>query len=63
MAAIHETAYPRFKPYFSPKELEEVFNLSPDEMAYLNRKTKATNEVTRLGFALLLKCYQYSENV
>ena len=59
MAAIHETAYPRFKPYFTVKELDEVFTLSPDEISFLNRKTKATNSVSRLGFATLLKCYQY----
>ena len=59
MAAIHETAYPRFKPYFTSKELEEVFTLSSDEMAFLNCRTKATNAISRLAFALLLKCYQY----
>jgi hypothetical protein len=59
MASIHETAYPRFKPYFTEKELDEVFALSSDEIAFLNKKTKATNMVSRLGFAILLKCYQY----
>ncbi|MFN3233858.1 MAG: Tn3 family transposase [Gammaproteobacteria bacterium] len=59
MAAIHETAYPRFKPHFTPKELDEVFVLSSNETALLNRKTKATNEISRLGFAIVLKCYQY----
>jgi TnpA family transposase len=59
MPAIHETAYPRFKPYFNAKELEEVFQLTADEIDFLNTKTKLTNPVTRLGFALQLKCYQY----
>jgi TnpA family transposase len=59
MAAIHETAYPRFKPYFTSKELDEVFALSHDEIAFLNRRTKASNAVSRLAFAILLKCYQY----
>jgi TnpA family transposase len=59
MPVIHETAYPRFKPYFTSKELDEVFTLSPDEMAFLNCRTKANNTVSRLAFALLLKCHQY----
>jgi len=59
VAAIHETAYPRFKPCLTPKELDEVFTLSPDEKTLLNRSTKATHTVSRLAFALLLKCYQY----
>lgn len=59
MAAIHETAYPRFKPYFTSKELDEIFTLSPDEITLLNDRTKASNTASRLAFALLLKCYQY----
>jgi hypothetical protein len=59
MTDIHETAYPRFKPYLSTKELQEVFLLSTDELALLNGKTKIQNHVSRLGFALLLKCYQF----
>lgn len=59
MAAIHETAYPRFKPFFTSRELCEVFTLSSDEMAFLSKKTKTQNSVSRLGFTILLKCYQY----
>lgn len=59
MAAVHETAYPRFKAFFTSKELSEVFTLSSDELVFLNRKTKTQNNVSRLGFAILLKCYQY----
>jgi len=59
MAAIHETAYPRFKPHFTLKELDEVFSLSADEIGFVNRKTKKTNRVSRLAFAIILKCYQY----
>ena len=36
-----------------------VFTLSSDELIFLNRKTKTQNNVSRLGFAILLKCYQY----
>lgn len=59
MTAIHETAYPRFKPYLSKRELQEVFLLSSDEIELLNEKTKTQNHISRLGFALLLKCYQH----
>ena len=59
MAAIHETAYPRIKPNLSHKELREIFTPLSDELFLLNSKTKATIPVTRLGFMLTLKCYQY----
>ena len=59
MVAIHETAYPRFKSNLTSKELREVFTLSTEERDLLNQKTKIKNAVSRLGFALLLKCYQY----
>jgi desulfoferrodoxin (superoxide reductase-like protein) len=59
MAAIYETAYPRIKPHLNHKEFSEVFSPSPDELALLNAKTKKTLPVTRLGFMMILKCYQY----
>lgn len=59
MAALHETAYPRIKPSFSPKELKEVFTPTEEELSLLDSKTKKTLPVTRLGFMLALKCYQY----
>ena len=59
MPAIHETAYPRVKPYFSEKELDEVFTLSDVELQWLDQKTKLNNSASRLGLSLLLKCYQY----
>lgn len=59
MSAIHETAYPRIKPNLSPKELKEVFTPTEEELSLLNSKTKKTLPVTRLGFMLVLKCYQY----
>lgn len=59
MAAIHETAYPRIKPNLSHKELREIFTPQKEEMSLLNLKTKISLLVTRLGFMLLLKCYQY----
>ena len=59
MIAIHETAYPRFKPHLTDRELQEVFTLSMDERDFIQQKTKSKNTISRLGFALLLKCYQY----
>ena len=59
MAAIHETAYPRFKPVFTQKELVEVFKPNSNELLLLDTNTKKTREVSRLGFMLLLKYYQY----
>lgn len=59
MAAIHETAYPRIKPNLSRKELQSIFTSTEAELCFLNSKTKKTIPVTRLGFMLTLKCYQY----
>jgi hypothetical protein len=59
MTAIHETAYPRMKPVFSAKELKELFVPTEDEMVLLNKSTKKTRLIPRLGFMVILKCYQY----
>lgn len=59
MAAIHETAYPRIKPFFTQKELSEVFKPNKEELLLLDSKTKKTSNISRLGFILLLKYYQY----
>jgi len=59
MAAIHETAYPRIKPHLSQRELGEVFTPNEREVLLLNNNLKKTNPVSRLGFMILLKCYQY----
>lgn len=59
MAAIHETAYPRIKPNLNHRELKEIFTPTEDEISLLNSKTKTTLPVPRLGFMLILKCYQY----
>lgn len=59
MPAIHETAYPRIKPNLSPKELKELFTPTEEELFLLDSKTKRTLTVTRFGFMLMLKCYQY----
>src|SRR5690606_28152768 len=59
MAAIHETAYPRIKSSFTKKELAEIFKPTAEELNLLDANTKKTLHKTRLGFMLLLKCYQY----
>src|SRR4051812_15115004 len=59
MSAIHETAYPRIKPYLNKDELQTLFMSTPEELLLLNKHTKKTLPVSRLGFMILLKCYQY----
>lgn len=59
LAAIYETAYPRLKPNLTHQELKEIFAPTPEELAFLDTKTKKTLDAPRLGFMLLLKCYQY----
>ncbi len=59
MASIHETAYPRIKPFFTTKELIEIFKPNDQEILLLNSNTKKTSVISRLGFMLLLKHYQY----
>ena len=59
MASIHETAYPRIKPVFTTKELVEIFKPSDSELLLLDSNTKKANIISRLGFMLLLKHYQY----
>ena len=59
MAAIHETAYPRIKPNLTHKELNEIFKPKEEELTLLNSKTKKVMPISRLGFMVMLKCYQY----
>jgi hypothetical protein len=59
MAAIHETAYPRIKPNLTHKEIKEIFTPTAEELFLLNSKTKSTLPISRLGFMITLKCYQY----
>ncbi len=59
MTAIHETAYPRIKPNLSHKEMIEIFTLTENEINFVNTNTKKTKETSKLGLAVLLKCFQY----
>ncbi len=59
MSAIHETAYPRIKPSLNHKELIEIFAPTDEDLALLNSSTRMSLPKTRLGFMVILKCYQY----
>ncbi|MBS0351531.1 MAG: DUF4158 domain-containing protein [Proteobacteria bacterium] len=59
MTVIHETAYPRIKPIFSAKELQELFTPTEDKVALLNKYTRKTQFTSRLSFMVTLKRYQY----
>lgn len=56
MAAIHETAYPRFRSKPTQAELDKIFTPTPEEIAFGKRHTKSPR--TRLGLLLLLKSFQ-----
>jgi TnpA family transposase len=59
MVAIHETAYPRLKPSFTPKELIEVFLPTDEELLFIKKNTRKSSPAIQLGFLLTLKYYQY----
>jgi TnpA family transposase len=56
MTLIDRTAYPRFKPHLSAKELSEIYTpTQPEiELAYAN----ARGTLTLVNFVVLLKCFQ-----
>lgn len=56
MPQIHETAYPRIKPDLSPRELEETYSLTREELDFVFESARTTT--TRLGLAVLLKIAQ-----
>jgi len=56
MPQIHETAYPRIKPDLSPRELEETYSLTREEVDFVFKS--AREPTTRLGLAVLLKIAQ-----
>ncbi len=65
MTQLHETAYPRLKAEPTAQDLEEVYTLTPDEVAFIDRATKRPTARTaaflylklfqRLGFFIRLK--------
>ena len=56
MSSIHETAYPRFKPELTQRELEDVYTPNEGESKFIHRKGRTGP--ARLYLALLLKTVQ-----
>lgn len=56
MPSPHETAYPRLKSSFTPRELAEVYTPTPEELALADRVTKGP--VAKVCFLVLLKTFQ-----
>lgn len=56
MSSIHETAYPRFKPELTQRELEDVYTSNEGESKFIHRKGRTGP--ARLYLALLLKTVQ-----
>jgi hypothetical protein len=56
MPSISDTAYPRFKPNPSPKELEEIYTPTVFELVYA--EPRAREPAPRVGLLLLLKSFQ-----
>lgn len=56
MSSIHETAYPRFKPDLTQRELEDIYTPTEDEHRFARRIGRAAP--SRLYLMLLLKTVQ-----
>lgn len=56
MASIERTAYPRFKRYYTPKELQEIYTPTPAEIAFGRTSTSGDNNY--LNLIILLKLFQ-----
>jgi TnpA family transposase len=56
LASIERTAYPRFKRYFTPKELREVYTPTPAEITFGLSTTQG--QVHFLNLIVLLKTFQ-----
>lgn len=56
MSSIHETAYPRFKPDLTQRELDEVYTPSAEDSKFVRRNARALP--ARLYLMLLLKTVQ-----
>lgn len=56
MASIERTAYPRFKRYFTSKELREIYTPTPAEIAFGLSTTQG--KVHFLNLMILLKAFQ-----
>ena len=56
MSSIHETAYPRFKPEITPRELADVYTPTPEEQAFARRQGRTLRG--RLAILVLVKTAQ-----
>jgi hypothetical protein len=56
VASIERTAYPRFKRYYTPKELQEIYTPTPAEIAFGRTSTSGDNNY--LNLIILLKLFQ-----
>lgn len=56
MSSIHETAYPRFKPEITPRELADVYTPSPEEQAFARRQGSTVR--ARLAVLVIVKTTQ-----
>jgi TnpA family transposase len=57
MTDIRRTAYPRFNPHLTTRELEEIYQPTQAELHFINVNTKGTPQ--RLTLLLLLKSHQH----
>lgn len=56
MSSIHETAYPRFKPDLTQRELEEIYTPTDEEHRFARRVSRTAS--SRLYLMILLKTVQ-----
>src|ERR1039458_7968818 len=56
MSNIHETAYPRFKPELTQRELDDIYTPSQDELTFA--RCNARTIPARLSLLILLKTIQ-----
>ena len=56
MTSIQRTAYPRFKRYFTPKELGEIYTPTKSEIAFAYNTTNGQSNI--LNLVILLKVFQ-----
>ncbi|MBO1067357.1 DUF4158 domain-containing protein [Anabaena sp. 54] len=54
MTSIQRTAYPRFKRYFTPKELGEIYTPTKSEIAFAYNTTNGQSNILNLVILLNL---------
>ena len=58
MTAIERTAYPRLKSRYSPKELDQLFTPTAEELVFI-RQISSDSDHPQLGLCAQLKCFQH----